>query len=288
MREKKGRSKQATKRRDKQQLEGGGLAQPPRPGGKDGGCENAATINPLADDHGANDERESLVNGRDCGPANRIATTVDEVASIHAFMSDLDCKILDPAVVGEECIQSPAALYEQHVRHWLDRDPALAKAQVRDSGYGLHVLLILDEPIICSGDDARHWDKIARGLRNVLPGDPRLNGIIALTRPVGAMNTKQEPHREVKLLRPGKSVTQAEILDLNQRVSTAPARLWMRLFFGDERASPCPLCRDTSTTLGVSGNWQVQCYECGRVDAAALVYRFYSPEFLDKRKDSHG
>jgi hypothetical protein len=274
MREKKGRSKQATKRRDKQQLEGGGLAQPPRPGGEDGGCENAAAVHPPVHDHGASDERESLVNSRERGPANRIATKVEEVASIHGFMSDLDCKILDPAIVGEKCVRSAEALYEQHVRHWLDRDPVLAKVEVRDSGYGLHVLLILDEPIICSGDDARHWDKIARGLRNVLPGDPSLNGIVAMTRPVGALNTKGDPPKTVRLLRKGTPITRAEILDLNERVTNAPARLWMRLFFDSERTSPCPLCRDTSKTLGVAGNWQVQCYECGRVDSAALVYRF--------------
>ncbi len=286
MREKKGRSKRATKRRDKQQLEGSGLAQPPRSGGEDGGRESAATIQPPAHHHGADDERESLVNGRECGPANRIATKVEEVASIHGFMSDLDCKILDPAVVGEECVRSPAALYEQHVRHWLDRDLVLAKAQVRDSGYGLHVILMLDEPIICGGDDARHWDKIARGFRNAVPGDPNLNGIIAMTRPVGALNTKSDPPKEVRLLRAGEPTTRAEVLDLNRRVTEQPARLWMRLFFGGERAGLCPFC--SKELMGVAGNWQVQCYECGRMDAAALVYRFYSPDFLEKRKDSHG
>ena len=87
------------------------------------------------------------------------------------------------------------------------------------------------------------------------------------------------------VLRKGEPITRAEILDLNQRLANAPARLWMRLFFGGERASPCPLCGATTHTLGVVGNWQVQCYECGRVDAAALMYRHYAPEFLKKRKD---
>lgn len=288
MREKKGRPTRATQRDDANQLEGAGHGQPPRSSGEDGGCENTSTIQPPAHDHGASDDRESLVNGRERGPANQIATKVEEVASIHGFMSDLDCKILDPAVVGEECVRSPADLYEQHARHWLDRDPVLTKAQVRDSGYGLHVLLMLDEPIICRGDDARDWDKIARGLRNVLPGDPSLNGIVAMTRPVRALNTKADPPKEVRLLRAGEPITRDEILDLNQRLANAPARLWMRVFFGGERASPCPLCGATTHSLGVAGNWQVQCYGCGRVDAAALVYRFYSPDFLEKRKDSHG
>lgn len=234
-----------------------------------------------------NDERESLVNDRRRGTKYEITSKVEEVAAIHGFMNDLDLKMLDPAVVGEKCIESAAAFYEQHVRLWLDRDPVLTKAEVRDSGHGLHVLLWLDEPIIVADGEAQMWDHVARGICTALPGDPKLNGIIALTRPVGAMNTKQEPHREVKQLRPGKPVTRVEVLDLNRRLSDRPAHLWMRLFFGGERVDPCPFC--TKESLGVAGDWKCRCYECGWVDAAALVYRFYSPEFRrDKRKDSNG
>jgi hypothetical protein len=91
----------------------------------------------------------------------------------------------------------------------------------------------------------------------------------------------------VKVLRSGKPVTRAEILDLTRRVTEQPARLWMRLFFGGERVAPCPFCGTES--MGVAGHWQVQCYGCRRMDAATLVYRFYSPEFRkEKRKDSNG
>lgn len=234
-----------------------------------------------------NDERESLVNDRRRGTKYEITPRVVEVTSIHAFMNDLDCKILDPAVVGEECVESAAALYDQHARFWLERDPVLSKAEVRDSGHGLHILLWLDEPIIVGDGEAQMWHAISRGICTALPGDPNLNGIIALTRPVGAMNTKQDPHREVKVLRPGRPVTRAEILDLNRRLSDQPAHLWMRLFFDGERVEPCPLCSKES--LGIAGDWKCRCYGCGWVDAASLVYRFYSPEFRwDKRKDSDG
>lgn len=238
---------------------------------------------------GWDDIREATFNGGDQGPAYAIAKPVDQVSCINCFMIDLDCDILDPDTVGEAAVQSADHLYEMCVRDWLDRDPVLAKAEVRNTGHGLHILLRLDDPIICSGDDARRWDRIARGLRNVLPGDPKLNGIIAMTRPVAATNNKRAPAATVTRLRAGEPVSREEILDLGRRVANAPARLWMRVFHGGERVSPCPLCGDKDTSLGVAGNWQVQCYECGRVDAAALVYRHYSPEFLKKRKDStHG
>ena len=235
---------------------------------------------------GWNDIREATFNGGDQGPAYAIAKPVDQVSAIRCFMIDIDCGLLDPAVVGISSSQSADDLYEHLVRIWLDRNAVLAKAEVRNTGHGLHILLQLDEPIICEGDDARRWDKIARGLRTILPGDPKLNGIIAMTRPVGAANTKYEPAKTVTRLRTGSPVSRAEIIDLSQRLATGPARLWLQVFHGGERVLPCPFCRAGTTSLGVVGAWQLRCYECGRVDASKLVYRYYAPEFLNNPTES--
>jgi hypothetical protein len=232
-------------------------------------------------------EREATFNGRERGPAHAIAKPVEQIAAIRGFMFDVDTKLLDPDVLGESAVASAEQLYEQHVRHWLDRDKVLAKAEVRDTGGGVHVLLWLDEPVVCAAGQQRHWDAVARGLHDALPGDPNLLGIIAMTRPVGALNLKYDPPREVRLLREGKPVTQKEVLDLIDRLTTAPSRLWMNLVTGADRVSPCPLCRKGGTSLGIAGGWKVQCYECGRSDAAALVYRFYTSEFLTERKEVH-
>jgi len=232
-------------------------------------------------------EREAPFNGGERGPAHAIAKPIEGIAAIRGFMIDLDLKLLDPKVIGDEAAGSAEVFYEQHVRHWLDRDPVLKKAEVRDTGGGLHVLLQLDEPVIVAPGQQRAWDGVARGLHGVLPGDPNLSGIIAMTRPVGALNTKYDPPRQVRLLREGQPVTQREVLDLVERMTRAPARVWMNVLHGGERATPCPLCRGEATSLGVAGNWQVQCYDCGRKDAAALVYRFYTPEFLTDRKETH-
>jgi hypothetical protein len=234
-------------------------------------------------------EREATFNGRERGPAHAIAKPVDGIAAIDVFMIDLDLKLLDPKVIGDEAAGSADAFYRQYVSDWLDRDPVLKKAEVRDTGGGLHVLLQLDEPVIVAPGQQRAWDGVARGLHGVLPGDPNLSGIIAMTRPVGALNTKYDPPRQVRLLREGQPVTQREVLDLVERMTRAPARVWMNVLHGGERATPCPLCRGEATSLGVAGNWQVQCYECGRKDAASLVYRFYTSEFLTDRKEvRHG
>jgi hypothetical protein len=201
-------------------------------------------------------------------------------------MIDIDVEVLDPAVVGDECVANAEQLYERHVRIWLDREPVLFKAEVRFTGGGLHVLLWLDEPIICVGEDAQRWDKIALGLRSVLPADPRGPGLNVMTRPVGALNLKYSPPRAVRVLREGAEVSKAELLQLFGRVASAPAGLWMQVLHGNERFSPCPFCNHPDQSLGIAGNWQVQCYKCGRVNASALMYRHYSPEFLKARKGS--
>jgi hypothetical protein len=232
-------------------------------------------------------EREAIYNGRARGPVDEIACPVEQVAAICGFMIDIDTKLLDPNVVGEDAAAVSQSLYDQHVSRWLERDPVLAKAEVRDTGGGLHVLLILDEPLIVAAGQQRRWDEVARGLLSVLPSDPRAPGINVMTRPIGAINLKYAPPREVRLLREGKPVSKAEILGLVGRVVDAPARLWMSLFCGGERVSPCPLCRKENTSLGVAGAWQLRCYECGRVDATAIVYRFYSEDFLISLKEVH-
>lgn len=234
------------------------------------------------------DVRESLVNDQRCGPAHAIAFPLNQVSAIHKIMIDLDCKLLNPDVVGEDAVESAEVLYKKHVQLWLDRDDVLAKAEVRDTGGGLHVLLRLDAPILCVGNEAQHWDRIVRLVRNVFPGDPHVNGVLAMTRPVGAINSKYDPPREVRRLRDGVAITRSDLLRLARSINEDPSHLWMRLFFDNHRVSPCPLCAK-GESLGIAGKWQCKCYECGRVDASALVYRFFSPTFLKMKKgDSNG
>ena len=234
--------------------------------------------------HAVSDTRESLCNERATGPASRIALPVNQVASIHGFMIDIDLSHLAHDTLGGESLASVDAFYASHLGLWLDRDPVLAKAEVRDTGHGVHVLLWLDKPVVCSDGDQQTWNGIVGGLRTVLPGDPKVNGINAMTRPVGAENTKSDPVMVVRQLRAGQPVTRAEILDLVTRATRSPAELWMRVFHGGDSVSPCPLCLDANSTLRIAGNWQCQCYECGRKDAASLLYRLYNPKFLELMK----
>jgi hypothetical protein len=245
---------------------------------------------PLHDNRtrGQLDHRELLCNDRAIGPAPQIAVPVDQVASLHAFMIDIDLSILNRDTLGDAALSSTDDFHETHLARWLCRDPVLTKAEVRDSGHGVHVLLWLDEPIVCVAGMQGAWDAVARGLRNALPGDPNLNGITAMTRPVGAVNTKSDPPRIVRVLRPGQPVSKADIIDLSRRIADHPARFWMQVLHGRDRIAPCPFCRKSNSSLGIAGNWQIHCYDCSRHDAQELVYRLYSPTFLGEGSNVDG
>jgi|GEM_PF-3949984 len=76
-----------------------------------------------------------------------------------------------------------------------------------------------------------------------------------MTRPVGAINNKYEPPREVRQLREGQPITRDELLAFGRQMTECPAALWMTVFFGGDHASPCPVCRVDGSSLGVAGNW---------------------------------
>jgi hypothetical protein len=238
---------------------------------------------------GEDDIREALFNGAECGPANKIAIPRDEVAAINGLLIDVDNKLLDPEVIGRESADSPDVLYEAHVRHWLDRDRLLSLAEVRNTGGGLHVILRPNEPLLCKPDQQQLWDDIAKGIRLALPGDPKVLGINSMTRCIGELNRKYDPPREVRMLRKGSPVSRNDVLDLVDRLEKNAAAVWMNMFFGGERTSPCPLCLGDGTSLGIAGGHTVRCYHCGNQPASKLLMRFYADAFVSPNKEvAHG
>src|SRR4051794_13041914 len=93
------------------------------------------------------DLRERLYDDGQIGKIAAISTAVDLVTTLNGILLDIDCHIFQSSF----CVPEPDLLapdfYERYVRPWLNRHPVLHKAQVRFSGTGLHVLLMLDKPI---------------------------------------------------------------------------------------------------------------------------------------------
>src|SRR5262249_52176114 len=152
--------------------------------------------------------------------------------------------------------------YEELVEPWLSRHPVFRKAEVRDSGRGLHVLILFDRPVEFATQGERQlWAGVVKVVQRLLPTDPGCPGITALTRPVGSVNSKNG--KKVRRLKKGRPVDPREVLALYEQARAAPFRTVASLF-GAERVSPCPVCKAEGSALVVLDHTG-KCYQCGKV-----------------------
>lgn len=238
---------------------------PPDPGRKADACPDRRV-----------DEREQLVNELACGPVGVVSLPEELITSLHGVMFDIDLKWLDPGLLaspdGEsEANPEPAlVLYQNHARHWLDRDPVLRNAEVRFTGTGLHALLHIAPAVeFQSPGDRQRWNGLIRAIQCCLPTDPTAPALTALTRPLGSVNGKSG--KVVTCLRAGTPVTPEQVRELYDRVRTKPFTTIAMLLYGGERVTPCPVCRAPGQTLAARNN-DGFCYGgCGAVKVAQLL-----------------
>lgn len=215
------------------------------------------------------DLREQLVNAGECGPVHQVSLPTDMITSLRGLMLDLDPKWLRQKLFAGEKGSPGFRLYKHLVEGWLKNDPLFAKAEMRHTGSGLHLLFWFDEPVeIESTGDRQRWDGVIRAVQRALPTDPTAPGITALTRPVGSVNGKSG--KAVKVLREGTPVTAAEVLGFFDRLRSKPFLTVATLLFGTDRVTPCPVCRGAGSVLAANDR-AGQCYGgCGTVKLADL------------------
>jgi len=234
-----------------------------------------------SDDQGGGvDLRQQLVNQGEIGPIHQVSLPLVMITRLQAIMIDVDLKLLKQSFASHNLRQSPARMYEELIRPMLSRHSVLAKAEVRDSGSGLHILLHFDRAVefLCEGDRAR-WQAITRAIQLLLPSDPDAPGITAVTRPVGATNSKNG--RAVSVLKEGEPITAREVLDLFEEIRTAPVRTVMGILLGRDALSPCPLCQGESTMLAPLDH-VAMCYGgCGKVGLDRVYDLFMAPRVED-------
>lgn len=97
-----------------------------------------------------------------------------------------------------------------------------------------------------------------------LPSDRQAPGINAMTRPVSSVNSKNG--EIVTLLREGEPVTEQEVISLFEEMRRQPFGTLMRIWFGAEKVSLCPVCQEDGTYLEADGAGKGRCYgPCGSV-----------------------
>jgi len=219
------------------------------------------------------DSRQQTFNDGSVGQVDYVSTSIDLITRLRTIMIDVDLKYLDPYLYDEGKGTKAKKLFKQTLRHWLDHDPLLSKAQVLNTGTGLHINLQID-PVVEFGStsDRDRWAERIRAVQRVLPSDPKAPGLNALTRPVGSVNSKNG--HIVKELRAGQSVRSEEVIQYVDDLRKRPFAIVANILFGLDRVTPCPICRQANSSLGVQDRVG-RCYDrCGKVKLEQLFAIF--------------
>lgn len=220
------------------------------------------------------DLRQACYNGMAVGDFVEVQRAEGEITRLDAIACDVDPSLLQgsplfPSIPSDD----PRRFYLDVVAPMLARDPALAGAEVRDTGTGLHVLLHLDPPIEFQSDtDRRIWSSHVDIIRAALPSDWNAPGITMVTRPIGSINAKNG--RTVSRLADGHPVMVDAILGLVDRMRREPAKTIFHIWLGVDRLKPCPICQKRRGLIAQSRN--AKCYPCGPIELPQLFDLAYS------------
>ena len=127
-----------------------------------------------ADDRGQVDVREALYNGGSRGQAGEIQVPLERITSLGGFMLDLDPHLIRP----DNAILAPSedpATFLREIEPMLERHPLLRHAEVRASGNGLHLLVLIDPAVdLHTHGEQRDWDAMVKIVQRTLPAGTRL------------------------------------------------------------------------------------------------------------------
>jgi hypothetical protein len=218
----------------------------------------------LKDKQVQTDLRKQLFNDGLIGPIEKIQVPTECITQLNGILFDLDPKNYFSGALLEEFSEAPKAFYMQVARQWLARHPVLEKAEVRNSGTGVHGILWLNQPVKFENTgDRERWAGIIEVVQAALPVDPDQPGITATTRRLSSINSKNGAR--VCLFKKPHPVSVEEVLGLYGQMCEAPFKTVMQILIGKDRITPCPVCGDENTEL-VAGNYVGNCYgSCGKV-----------------------
>lgn len=230
------------------------------------------------------DFREALFNGGDVGRITDIQVSTQRITAVDGILFDIDGKLLQKSSLIPEIPADPAVFYERVVKYWLQNHSVLSKAEVRNSGTGLHAILRLKPARVIESDQDRiRLSGIIQVVQAALPIDPDQPGITAVTRPIDSINSKNGAH--VTRLAAGQPVDFDEIMQLYREMKEAPFRTLLQTLAERDFVAPCPICgKDDSRLTGLARFGQ--CYgSCGRVSLNRLCGALLKPR-TPQTKDS--
>jgi len=194
------------------------------------------------------DVREQLFNEGAVGTFEAVQRSEAMIYQPLGILYDLDPSHIQRSSITPEVPTDPREFYLSVVRLWLNRHRVLAKAEVRISGTGLHVILQLSDPPQLDTDSAMdRWKGTVQVLQAALPIDTDQPHITAVTRPIGSINSKN--NARVEQLKEGKKVSREELEEFYQQMSLTPFCTVFQILTGVKKLKPCPICNDPKRTL---------------------------------------
>ncbi len=231
------------------------------------------------------DIREALFNEGAIGSIQSVQVSTERIVTLRGILFDLDPDMFRKDGLLPVVPEDPREFYEEVVRPMLDNHPVLSKAEVRNSGRGLHAILRFATPIeFKSAGERDRWAGIIEVVQAALPVDPNQPGITSTTRAVGRVNSKNGA--VVEVLAKGEAVTEAEVLALYTDMVEKPFSTVMRIMTGGESQRPCPLCHKENSSLAARGR-AGKCYSCGTVHLDQLYDLVLAPTNNGKEVKAH-
>ena len=116
------------------------------------------------------DFREALFNSGQVGPIEHVQVSTARIVQLRGILFDLDPHLYRESAILPKLPSDPEEFYRDIASHWLSRHPVLDKAQVRNSGTGLHAILFLNEPLVFNSDAERErWAGIIQVVQAAMP-----------------------------------------------------------------------------------------------------------------------
>jgi hypothetical protein len=222
------------------------------------------------------DLRKQLFNSGKVGPMGRVSLPLEMVTTLLGILLDLDSRMFRDEIASAKVRSNPKKFYNVVVQPLLVRHPVLSKAEVRNSGRGLHIILWLIEPVEFTTETERaRWAAITKVIQRLLPTDADCPGLTALTRALGSTNSKNGA--KVTRLYKGEPVSADDVLNLFNQARSKPFRTLAEILFGTLHISPCPICKGDGTKLDALDRVGM-CYgSCGKVGLEQLYDVFLKP-----------
>ena len=216
------------------------------------------------------DLREAPYNDRATGTFTAVQLPREAVTRLHGLVVDFDGNVLKPNPWFPP-VATPEAFHAA-IAPVIQRHPVLRFAEIRNTGRGLHAIVWFDQAVeLHTAADQNRWTGIHRVLKASVPSDPAAPSLIAVTRPLGSINSKTGA--TVKSLKQGTPISATVLLDWVEEVRKRPFESLGLVLFGDRRVIPCPFCRGEGSHFEI-GEVAGFCYgKCRNIS----LKRFFEP-----------